>query len=53
MIRMPRPRKPPVKQLSYRSAVTGRWVSAAYAKRYPHLTVMVRIREGCAPRGAQ
>lgn len=23
----------------YRSAVTGRYVSAAYAKRYPHLTV--------------
>lgn len=23
----------------YRSAVTGRYVSAAYAKRFPHLTV--------------
>ena len=28
----------------YRSAVTGRFVKPAYAKRYPHLTV----REVCA-----
>lgn len=25
--------------IRYRSAVTGRFVTAAYAKRYPHLTV--------------
>jgi hypothetical protein len=28
----------------YRSAVTGRFVSAAYAKRYPHLTVRERLK---------
>lgn len=27
----------------YRSAVTGRWVTAAYAQRYPHLTVRERL----------
>lgn len=27
----------------YRSAVTGRWVSAAYAKRYPKKTVRERV----------
>lgn len=28
----------------YRSAVTGRYVTAGYAKRYPHLTVRERVR---------
>lgn len=28
---------------NYRSAETGKWVSAAYAKRYPHLTVRERV----------
>lgn len=28
----------------YRSAVTGRWCSAAYAKRYPRLTVRERVQ---------
>lgn len=28
----------------YRSSVTGKFVSAAYAKRYPHLTVRERVR---------
>lgn len=27
----------------YRSSVTGKWVTAAYAKRYPHLTVRERV----------
>lgn len=27
----------------YRSAITGRFVTAAYAKRYPHRTVKERI----------
>lgn len=27
----------------YRSSVTGKLVSAAYAKRYPHLTVRERV----------
>lgn len=27
------------KKIKFRSAVTGKFVSAAYAKRYPHLTV--------------
>lgn len=27
----------------YRSALTGRWVSAAYAERYPHLTIRERV----------
>lgn len=27
------------KPAKYRSAVTGRYVTASYAKRYPHLTV--------------
>ena len=27
----------------YRSAVTGRYVKQAYAKRYPHLTVRERL----------
>lgn len=31
------------KQYRYRSAVTGRYVKAAYAKRYPHLTVRERV----------
>lgn len=26
----------------YRSAITGRWVSAAYAKRHPRTTVRIR-----------
>lgn len=36
----------------YRSAVTGRFVKAGYAKRWPHLTVRVRIkpRPACKPR---
>lgn len=28
----------------YRSAVTGRWVTAAYARRYPKRTVRERVR---------
>lgn len=28
----------------FRSAVTGRFVSAAYAKRYPHLTIKERVK---------
>lgn len=28
----------------YRSAITGRFVSASYAKRWPRLTVRERIR---------
>ncbi len=28
----------------YRSAITGRYVSAAYAKRYPANTVRERVR---------
>lgn len=28
----------------YRSAITGRWVKASYAKRYPRLTVRERIK---------
>lgn len=28
----------------YRSAVTGRWVKAAYAKRYPKRTVRERVK---------
>lgn len=31
------------RQYVHRSAVTGRFVSAGYAKRYPHLTVRERI----------
>lgn len=27
----------------YRSAVTGRWVTPAYARRYPHKTVRERV----------
>lgn len=32
------------RQYRYRSAVTGKFVSAAYAARYPHLTVRERIK---------
>lgn len=28
----------------YRSAVTGRWVTEAYAKRYPKRTVRERVK---------
>lgn len=28
----------------FRSAVTGRWVTAGYARRYPHLTVRHQVR---------
>ena len=28
----------------YRSAVTGKFVSAAYAKKYPHLTIKERVK---------
>lgn len=31
------------KTYRYRSAVTGRWVKAAYAKRYPDRTVRERV----------
>lgn len=31
----------------YRSAVTGRFVTAAYAKRYPKRTVRERVEVGC------
>lgn len=30
------------RQFRHRSAITGRWVTATYAKRYPHLTVRER-----------
>jgi hypothetical protein len=30
------------RRYSYRSAVTGKFVSAAYAKRYPRLTIRER-----------
>lgn len=32
------------KRFRFRSAVTGRWVTAAYAKRYPHRTVREAVR---------
>lgn len=32
----------PKRQVRHRSAVTGKFVTAAYAKRYPHLTVAER-----------
>lgn len=35
------------KRYAYRSAVTGRWVKASYARRYPHLTVRVALRPRC------
>jgi hypothetical protein len=31
----------------YRSAITGKFVTAAYAKRYPHLTMRQRIKPAC------
>jgi len=31
----------------YRSAVTGRFVTQAYAKRYPHLTIRHRVKPAC------
>ncbi len=34
-------------QYVYRSAVTGKFVKAGYAKRYPHLTIKQRIRRKC------
>jgi hypothetical protein len=33
----------------HRSAITGRFVSARYAKRYPHLTVRERLRPAREP----
>lgn len=33
-----------MKRYRYRSAVTGRWVTAAYAKRYPKRTVRERVK---------
>lgn len=33
----------------YRSAVTGRFVKASYAKRYPHKTVRERFRPAREP----
>jgi len=37
------------KQYRYRSAVTGRMVTAAYAKRYPHKTIreVIKRRKKC------
>jgi hypothetical protein len=36
--------RPAVKRVYvYRSATTGRFVTEAYAKRYPHLTVRERV----------
>lgn len=32
------------KQFRFRSAVTGRWVSAAFAARHPSTTIRVRIK---------
>lgn len=32
------------KKYRYRSAVTGRFVSETYAKRWPHLTVKEKVR---------
>lgn len=37
----------------YRSAVTGRFVSAAYARRYPDRTVRERRRIACRPGAAR
>lgn len=34
----------PKPRYRYRSAVTGHFVSAAYAKRYPHKTVRERVK---------
>lgn len=34
-----------------KSAVTGRWVSLAYAKRYPHRTMVVRLSRKVRVRG--
>jgi hypothetical protein len=31
------------KRYRYRSAITGRYVTKAYAARYPHLTVRERV----------
>lgn len=31
----------------YRSAISGRFVKASYAKRYPHLTIRQRIKPSC------
>ena len=36
----------------YRSAVTGRFVKAGYAKRYPKRTVRERIKKPMGPWGA-
>ena len=33
----------------YRSAVTGRFVKAAYAKRYPHRTIREKFRPAREP----
>lgn len=33
------------KPVRYRSAVTGKFVSAAYAKRYPHLVVGEKVKK--------
>ncbi len=43
---MPEKRQPAA-TYRYRSAVTGRYVTAAYARRYPHRTVRERV--GYAP----
>lgn len=41
------------KPVRYRSAITGKFVSATYAKRYPHLVVGEEVRKAhhCDPRG--
>jgi hypothetical protein len=40
-------RKRKIRQIVYRSAVTGRFVSAAYAKRWPRKTIRHTIYERC------
>jgi hypothetical protein len=34
----------PKRKYRHRSAITGRYVTAAYAKRYPHTTWRERVR---------
>lgn len=43
----------PVKKYRYRHAGTGRYISACYALRYPHLTVRETVKPRCSPGGAR
>lgn len=47
---MKKTKKKPVR---YRSAITGKFVSSAYAKRYPHLVVGEKVKKPhrCDPKG--